>query len=119
MKHIVTLKYTQGDKLCDSATKRVASRTGMPHRRSPGESSKMKLSVYSQGATVAFLPACCLPPREMDHQMPESRLCGTVEVPDSGPGDWRHILDGVDHSLFVFLPLEKAILLLTSGRIPH
>jgi hypothetical protein len=25
----------------------------------------------------------------------------------------------VDHSLFVFLPLEKAILLLTSGRIPH
>ena len=87
MKHIVTLKYTQGDKLCDSATKRVASRTGMPHRRSPGESSKMKLSVYSQGATVAFLPACCLPPREMDHQMPESRLCGTVDVPDSGPGD--------------------------------
>jgi len=79
----------------------------------------MKLSVYSQGATVAFLPACCLPPREMDNQMPESRLCGTVEVPDSGPGDWRHILDGVDHSLFVFLPLEKAILLLTSGRIPH
>ena len=78
----------------------------------------MKLSVYAQGSTVAFLPACCLPPREMDSQMPESRLCGTVEVPEPGPGDWRHILDGVDHSLFVFLPLEKAILLLASGRIP-
>jgi hypothetical protein len=79
----------------------------------------MKLSVYAQGGTVAFLPACCLPPREMDHQMPESRLCGTLEVPEPAPGDWRHILDGVDHSLFVFLPLEKAILLLANGRIPH
>ena len=79
----------------------------------------MKLSVYSQGSTVAFLPACCLPPREMHTQMPESRLCGTVEIPDSGPGDWRHILDGVDHSLFVFLPLEKAILLLANGRLPR
>ena len=44
----------------------------------------------------------------MQTQMPESRLCGTVEVPDTGPGDWRHILDGVDHSLFVFLPLVTA-----------
>ena len=79
----------------------------------------MKLSVYEQGGTVAFLPACCLPPREMYTQMPESRLCGTVEVPDSGPGDWGHILDGVDHALFVFMPIEKAILLLTNGRIPR
>jgi hypothetical protein len=79
----------------------------------------MKLSVYRQGATVAFLPACCLPPRDMDRQMPESRLCGSVVVPEPAFGDWRHILDGVDHSLFVFLPLEKAILLLSSGRIPH
>ena len=78
----------------------------------------MKLSVYAQGGTVAFLPACCLPPREMETQLPESRLCGSVNVPEPPMGDWGHILDGVDHSLFVFLPLEKAILLLSSGRIP-
>jgi hypothetical protein len=53
----------------------------------------------------------------MDYQMPGSRLCGQVEIPEPGPGDWRHILDGVDHSLFVFLPLEKAIELLANGRI--
>jgi hypothetical protein len=78
----------------------------------------MKLSVYVQGGIVAFLPACCLPPREMDHQMPGSRLYGEVDVPEPGPGEWHYILDGVDHSLFVFLPLEKAILLIANGRIP-
>lgn len=73
----------------------------------------MKLSVYSKGGVVAFTPDCCRPPLEMDHRLPDSRLCGTLALPEPAPAEWADIVEEVERDLYVFVPLERVLLLLT------
>lgn len=75
----------------------------------------MKLSVYTKGGLVGFIPACFLPPVEMDQRMPGSRLCGSLTVPEPAPQEWADIIEQVEHGFYALVPLERAILLLVKA----
>ena len=75
----------------------------------------VKLSVYSKGGLVGFIPACFLPPADMDHRMSGSRLSGSLTVPEPPPAEWADIVDEVEQGFYALVPLERAILLLVNA----